>query len=63
MDRMNKVKPEIELTYNHITKQHGFKGLSQCPHCQNIFELNTMNKDLFNKASCLECFMKGYKNA
>lgn len=53
----------MEATYNHTTKQHGFKGLSRCPHCEKIFELNTMDKDLFNKAACFECFMKGYTNA
>ena len=60
---MTKVKPDMELTYNHITKQHGFKSLTRCPYCKELFELNTMDKDLFNKVPCLECFMKGYSNA
>ncbi len=53
----------MELTYNHITKQHGFKDKSICPHCKKEFILDTMDKALFNKAACFECFMKGKSNA
>lgn len=50
----------MELTYNKATKQHGYKDQSQCPYCQNIFVLETTDKNKFNKAPCFERYMKGY---
>lgn len=53
----------MKLTYNPSTKQHGFKDKSICPYCSKEFKLETMDKDLFNKTPCFECFMKGETNA
>lgn len=52
----------MKLTYNKATKQHGFEDKTVCPHCGKEFILNTMDKNLFGKAICLECFMNGKSN-
>jgi len=35
-----------------------FKDKSICPNCKKEFTLYTMDKNLFNKVLCLECYIK-----